>query len=286
MNLRRALLATSVLMLCGCQTLSSWVPSWMPSIPTPSLSWLGFGHSRKPGPLPTFDAKAAPRVDWQVALGTKGGANFAPAARKDAIYAASPDGTLVSVDPATGKQNWRTKADKSLNAGVAVEQGTVIAGTDKGEVLAFDANGKPLWQVKISSEVAGPPAAAEGKFVVWSLDGKIFALNAADGAQKWVYQRSNPPLTVRRFAGGSASRGALFTGTPGGKLLAIDLNSGSLGWEASVATPARPSSRSGRYAPPRSRGAWRVSISCAERYCGRGIFPASPGFRSITAIFI
>ena len=70
-----------------------------------------------------------------------------------------------------------------------------------------------------------------------ALDGKIFALNAADGSQKWVYQRTNPPLTVRRFAGGSISRGGLFTGTPGGKLLALDLNTGSLGWEASVATP-------------------------------------------------
>jgi outer membrane protein assembly factor BamB len=236
MNLRLAVSAAALL-LCGCQTLSSWAPSWFPSIPTPSFAWLGFGHSNKPGPMPTFDAKTTPRVNWQVPLGGKGGASFAPAVHTDAVYAASPDGTIVSVDPTGGKQNWRIKAEKPLTAGIGADQGVVIAGTAKGDVLAFDASGKALWQVKISSEVAGPPAAAEGKIIVWSIDGKIFALSATDGSQKWVYQRTNPPLTVRRFAGGSVSRGGLFTGTPGGKLLALDLNTGSLGWEASVATP-------------------------------------------------
>ena len=236
MNLRLAVSAAALL-LCGCQTLSSWAPSWFPSIPTPSFAWLGFGHSSKPGPMPTFDAKASARVNWQVPLGGKGGASFAPAVSANAVYAAGPDGTIVSVDPAGGKPNWRIKADKPLTAGMGADQGVVIAGTAKGDILAFDAAGKALWQAKVSSEVAGPPAAAEGKIIVWSIDGKIFALNAADGSQKWVYQRTNPPLTVRRFPGGSISRGGLFTGTPGGKLLALDLNSGSLGWEASVATP-------------------------------------------------
>lgn len=237
MSLRLAVCAAALL-LCGCQTLSSWAPSWFPTIPTPSFSWLGFGQSNKPGPLPAIDAKATPRVNWQVALGGKGGTSFAPAVQPNAIYAATPDGTIASVDPLSGRQNWRIKAEKTLTAGVGADQGVIIVGTNKGDVLAFDAAaGQPLWQVKISSEVAGPPTGAEGKIIVWSLDGKIFALNAPDGSQKWVYQRTTPPLTVRRFAGGSISRGGLFTGTPGGKLLALDLNTGSLGWEASVATP-------------------------------------------------
>ena len=90
---------------------------------------------------------------------------------------------------------------------------------------------------KVSSEVAGPPKAAEGEILVWSIDGKIFAFAEADGSQKWVYQRLNPPLTVRRFVGGTLTRGAVFTGTAGGKLLALDVNNGTLGWEANVATP-------------------------------------------------
>jgi outer membrane protein assembly factor BamB len=268
MRLRLTVCAAAML-LCGCQTLSSWMPSWFPSsIPTPSLSWIGIGGGKKPGPLPTIESKATAQVNWQVPLGGKGGASFAPAVHAGAIYAATPDGTIVGVDPAGGKQHWRIKADKPLTAGVGADQGILIVGTAKGDVLAFDTTGKPLWQVKISSEVAGPPTAAEGKVVAWSLDGKIFALNAADGSQKWVYQRTTPPLTVRRFAGGTVSRGALFTGTPGGKLLALDLNTGSLGWEASVATP-KGATELERIADVTSAPVIDENQVCAAAYQGR-----------------
>jgi len=263
-----ALIGLSALMLGGCQSMPSWMPS-MPTIPVPSLSWLGIGRSvPKPGPLPALDAKVTPRIDWQVPLGAKGGESFAPAVRPEAIYAAGPDGTIVSVDPASGRQLWRIKADKPLSAGVGALSAAVVVGTDKGEVIAFDPSGKPLWQVKVSTEVAGPPKAAEGKIIVWALDGRIYALSDADGSQKWVFQRTNPPLTVRRFAGGTISRGALFTGTAGGKLLALDVASGVLGWEASVATP-KGATELERIADVTSVPIVEERQACAAAYQGR-----------------
>jgi outer membrane protein assembly factor BamB len=235
---RAGALVVAALLLGGCQTLPESWTSWMPSsLPTPSLAWLGIRDKAKPGPLPAYQSSAIATVKWRVALGVKGGANFAPAVLADVIYASAPDGTIVSVDAATGRQNWRIKADKPLQAGVGASLTTVAVGTQKGEVLAFDNNGKPLWQAKVSSEVAGPPKSAEGKILVWSIDGRIFAFAETDGSQKWAYQRLNPSLTVRRFVGGTLTRGALFTGTAGGKLLALDVNNGTLGWEANVATP-------------------------------------------------
>jgi outer membrane protein assembly factor BamB len=236
---RAGALVVAALLLGGCQTLPESWTSWLPSsLPTPSLTWLGIGSDKnKPGPLPAYDRLAVATVKWQVALGAKGGPNFAPAVLADVIYASAPDGTIVSVDPATGRQRWRIKADRPLQAGVGASLTTVAVGTQKGDVLAFDNNGKPLWQAKVSSEVAGPPKSAEGKIVVWSIDGRIYAFGETDGSQKWLYQRLNPSLTVRRFVGGTLTRGALFTGTAGGKLLALDMNTGTLGWEANVATP-------------------------------------------------
>ena len=236
---RASALVISALLLGGCQTVPESWTSWMPtSLPTPSLTWLGIGKEPpKPGPLPAYQSIATATVKLKVALGVKGGENFAPAVLANVIYASSPDGTIVSVDPATGRQRWQIKADRPLQAGVGASLTTVAVGTQKGEVLAFDNNGKKLWQANVSSEVAGPPKAAEGEILVWSIDGKIFAFAEADGSQKWVYQRLNPPLTVRRFVGGTITRGALFTGTAGGKLLALDVKTGTLGWEANVATP-------------------------------------------------
>lgn len=223
-------------LLCACSTLSTWLPSWLTTPPSlPSLPW--FHHGPTYGPLPAFAAKASPRLIWQAAIGHESGGSFAPAVRADGTYAASEDGTIVSVDPATGAQRWRTNAGPRLSAGVGADATLVVVGTDKGEVLAFDTGGKPLWQAKVSSEVSGPPKLAEGILVVWSLDGKIFGLSPTDGSRKWVFQRATPPLTVRRFAGGIVTRGALFSGTAGGKLLALDVPTGTLVWEGNVTTP-------------------------------------------------
>jgi outer membrane protein assembly factor BamB len=259
------LVVACCVLLGGCETMSSWIPT----IPVPSLSWLGLGRgAKKLGPLPAFEAKANARVDWQVAMGGKGGFGFAPAVRKDVIYAASPDGTIVSVEPSTGRQNWRISAERKLSAGVGAGPNSIVVGTDKADVFAFDTRGKPLWTGKVSSEVSGPPSDAEGLVIVWSLDGKIFGLAEADGARKWVYQRTTPPLTVRRFAGGVTSRGGLFTGTAGGKLLALDLATGALGWEASVATP-KGATELERIADVTSLPVIEERQVCAAAYQGR-----------------
>ena len=97
--------AVAALLLGGCQTLPESWTSWLPSsLPTPSLTWLGIGKdAKKPGPLPAYDRIAVATVKWRVALGAKGGANFAPAVVSDVVYASAPDGTIVSVDEATGR---------------------------------------------------------------------------------------------------------------------------------------------------------------------------------------
>ena len=268
---RKALLALAAcasVLVSGCSTLSSWLPSWLTEPPSLS-SLLPWSHSGpKVGPLPAFDAKATAKLNWQVSLGGSGGAGFAPAVRADAVYAAGTDGTLVRLDPATGTQRWRSNAGKPLSAGVGADASVVVVGTNKGEVLAFDANGKPLWQAKVPSEVSGPPKLGDGTVIVWSLDGKIFGLSATDGSRKWVYQRATPPLTVRRFAGGIVDRGGLFSGTSGGKLLAINITTGALAWEGNVATP-KGATELERLADVTSLPVIDERQVCAAAYLGR-----------------
>jgi len=195
-----------------------------------------FGSGKKIAPLPDFPVTANAQIVWQVSLG-KSAPGLAPAVTPNAIYAANSAGTIVRVDPASGAVVWRVEAGRKLAAGVGADATLVVVGTDKGDVFAYDTDGKPMWQAKVSSEVLGPPRVAEGIVAVWSGDGRIHGLAAADGKTKWVYQRTNPPLTIRNYAGGAVSRGGLFSGTAGGKLLALDLATGNIGWEANVATP-------------------------------------------------
>ena len=226
--------AITALAVAGCSTTFS-LSDVIPKIPPPSFGWL-FGKSNKPGPLPTLSAKAAPQLNWQVSVG-KAAPGLAPAITPNSVYAAASDGTLVRVDPATGRQLWRISVGQKLSAGPGADESHVVVGTDKGDVLAFDTDGKPAWTAQVSSEVIAPPRIAEGIVVVFSGDGRIYGLSAVDGKTKWVHQRNNPALTIRNTAGGVTSRGGVFTGTAGGHLLALDVNTGTVGWDATVASP-------------------------------------------------
>ena len=220
----------------GCANLSqSSLTDWIPPIPVPSFAWLT-GSSHKPGPLPELKPTVTPQINWQQNVG-KAGPGFAPAITPTAIYAAAIDGTIVRVDAATGRVEWKISAGHTLSAGPGADDSLVVVGTDKGDVLAFGTDGKPRWTARVSSEVIAPPRVSGDVVIVFSGDGRIYGLAAADGKTTWVDPRTNPPLTVRNAAGGVVSRGGLLVGTAGGRLLAIDAATGTIAWDGTVATP-------------------------------------------------
>ena len=223
-------------LLSGCASLSqSPLTSWIASIPPPSFAWLT-GSSGKPGPLPVPKGGASARVDWQASVG-KAGAGFAPAVTPNAVYAAAGDGTLTRLDPASGRAAWRINAGHRLSAGPGADASIVAVGTDQGLVLAFDPDGKALWNAHVSSEVIAPPSVSDNMVIVFSGDGRIYGLAAADGKTVWVDPRPIPSLTIRNAAGGVVSRGGVFVGTAGGQLLAIAGQTGAIGWTGTVAVP-------------------------------------------------
>jgi outer membrane protein assembly factor BamB len=232
-----------------------------------ACSWFG-KDEKPPAPLPDFKSTASVRLLWQHSLDAAGAPGFAPVLSGDAVYAASPDGSLSSVDAATGKLNWRVKTGSRLSAGVGAAGELIVVGTNKGEVLAYDRSGKQRWTSRVSSEVLAPPRIADTTAVVWSGDGNVFGLNTADGARRWVLQRSMPALSVRNQAGGVVAKGAIFVGVAGGKLLAIDLDKGILGWEGTVAQP-KGATELERIADVTSLPALTATTVCAVAYQGR-----------------
>lgn len=258
---RPTLAALLVLALAGCQTIYQYLP--VP--PAFSLRWLW--NSKKPGPLPELTPSATASVNWQLSVGSAV-PGFAPVVLPDAIYVAATDGGVSRIDPATGRSVWRISAGRALSAGPGADANVVVVGTDKGDVLAFDTNGSPKWTAKVSTEIVAPPRVSDGVVAVFAGDGSITALAAADGAKKWVNQRTAPALTVRNFSGGIAVRGALFTGTAGGRLLAIDLPTGIVGWDGTVANP-KGATELERIADVTSLPLVDQQQACAVAYQGR-----------------
>ena len=187
--------------------------------------------------LVEFKKTATLKVRWGKDIGISGVNILIPAVTPVGVYVANARGKISRLDPATGKRIWRIDSGFTISAGVGASPGLVLVGGMKGEVAAYDEDGKLRWETKVSSEVLSVPQFAEGIVVVRTGDGRITGLDAADGKQLWVYERAIPALTIRNQANVVISRSMVLAGYAGGKLVAIGLGNGSVIWEALVAQP-------------------------------------------------
>lgn len=259
---RTSLTGLLLLSLAGCAGMGE-------SLSTGFGLWGGSKDgAEKPAPLIEIKPSISPKLKGLASVGAGGDYVFTPAVESGAVYATGFDGNLARFDSESGKQVWRVETGKKLSSGVGSGLGLVLVATSKGEVLAYDFDGKPVWQSRVSSEVLSAPQASDGVVVVRSADGQIHGLDARDGKRKWVYQRELPSLAIRSHAGVVVTRGAVFAGYAGGKLVAISLNNGILGWEASVAQP-RGATELERIADVTSLPVADGNRICAVAYQGR-----------------
>ena len=200
---------------------------------------LGGCGSKGPQPAKEVDFKpsAKPVFAWQANVGDAGRYVFRPAIVGNSVFAASNRGNLVRLNAANGKTLWQLDTKATLSGGVGVGENMVLVGTSKGSVLAYDLEGKPLWQARVSSEVLSAPQAAGEFVVVRSGDSRIFGLDARNGSRRWEYQTTPPPLTLRANPGVVIVESFVIAGMPAGKLIVLNLANGGLVWETVVAAP-------------------------------------------------
>lgn len=174
---------------------------------------------------------------WRASVSASLDSDFTPAIADGFVYAAGLKGDLVKLNASSGKQVWRIDIGENLSGGVGVGEGKLLLGSDKGYLMAFDLNGKALWKTKLSSQVLSVPVFDANLAVVRCGDSRIYGIQLSDGSKKWVYERSNPTLTIRSSAGVALSDGFAYAGFAGGKMVAIRVDDGKPVWEVSVAQP-------------------------------------------------
>ena len=206
-------LAAAVSLVAGC----SWMPTWLGG--TPSKASLAT-------PLTEFKPALTASVAWRASIGSARGAYLQPAVLENAIFAAAADGTIVRLSP-TGEVVWRADAKSKISGGVGSDGFTVAVGTPRGEVIAFGADGKPLWRAQILGEVQSPPLVGRGLVIVRGSDFRVTAFDAETGRRRWTYQRATTPLTLRGASELAFAGDLVVAGFPGGRLVAIASSNGA-----------------------------------------------------------
>jgi outer membrane protein assembly factor BamB len=140
----------------------------------------------------------------------------------------------VRAEAATGRQLWRTKAGMDLTAGVGTDGSVIVLGGAKGMLLAFDMDGKKLWDAQLSSEILSSPVVGQGIVVARSIDNRIVGYDVKTGQKKWTVQRTAPALTLRLAPGMVIHDKDVLVAQPGGKLMSLILATGAPRWEIEV----------------------------------------------------
>jgi outer membrane protein assembly factor BamB len=222
-TLRLAGLAAAIFAVAGCSSYNPLIAMGIMSEPP-----------NKPTVLAPITAKVTPKAAWTVSVGKSMGRVLRPAEIDRRVYAAAADGTLTIIESDSGKVVTRIDTKKPISGGLEAADGTVVAGTAKGEVLAMDESGKSKWTASVAGEVIAPASVSRKIVVVRTSDGRIFGFGLEDGKRKWVFQRATPTLLLRSAAGVIATGSDVVAGYPNGKLLALDIEDGKLTWEATV----------------------------------------------------
>lgn len=201
-------------------------------------SWWG---SKAKGPEPAELTKYKPTVNlevlWRRNAGDAGRAGLQPAVTREAVYVANARGDLWRLDRTTGDVVWKVKSGFLISGAVGAGDGLILVGGEKGDLAAYDDEGKQIWKTRVSSEVLSAPQIADGMVVVRTGDGRIAGLSAQDGKRQWLFERPTPALVVRSHAGVVIQRGKVFAGFAAGKLAAINLSNGAVIWESAVSQP-------------------------------------------------
>ncbi len=246
--------AATCTVLAGCSTLEgTWVGGW-----------IGVNKVQK---LPTIkDSNIS--LQWSTSVGKTGGFEFSPGFGDKVIYTVAHNGKINVLADNGGKNVTQLNAKAFISAGVGAAEDTIVVVGTKGEVIALDGTGKLLWKTELVAEILAPPLVSGTNVLVRTADGRMFALNRADGKRRWVFTRASPTLTLRSSANVVVKGGVIYAGYPGGKLVAIELDSGRPIWEATLSQP-RGATELERVADVAGLPAYDDSRVCAAVYQGR-----------------
>jgi outer membrane protein assembly factor BamB len=167
-------------------------------------------HCVAPGGRPRWTKRTLGPIAASAAIGPDG-----------TVYIGSFDSYFYALDPA-GNTKWRLKTDDHIYSSAALAEkeagklGAVCVASTDGMVYALNPDGSLRWRYDTGAPIRSSPAIGrvpegENGFIVYvgSSNGKLYALNLADGTRRWSIDttESDPELADRNDLNASPALG-------------------------------------------------------------------------------
>lgn len=132
---------------------------------------------------------------------------------------------------------------EGYGGGLAADGGRLFAATGYGTVVALDPKtGKALWTKVLGVPVRTSPTTADGRVFVVTTEGRLYVLSSSDGEELWT-QRGLPDRTsILSNISPAVSGKTVVVPYSSGEITAYETATGRIVWRDSLATSRRGSS--------------------------------------------
>jgi eukaryotic-like serine/threonine-protein kinase len=166
-----------------------------------------------------------------------------PVIARGALYVQADDGLLYALDAAKGTLRWKTKIVESpierlpfsnpksrydrFGSDVTVANDRLFIGTHDGRLLAIDpADGRVAWAFQAGDAILAAPAVASGRVLFGGFDHCVYALDATRGTLQWKTDTKGAVVSTPAVAGAVA-----VVGNRAYDLLGLDVETGRVVWK-------------------------------------------------------
>ncbi len=168
------------------------------------------------------------------------------------VYASTGYGIVEAMDAATGNRVWRVNVGVPLRGAPTIADDRLFVISQDNQLFALSlADGAAQWDMAATVETSGlfgaaSPATAQGTVVAGFSSGELLALRVENGRVVWqdALARTGISTSVATLSDIDASpvidNGQVFAVGKGGRMAALELNTGQRIWEVNVAGTSTP----------------------------------------------
>lgn len=151
------------------------------------------------------------------------------------VTLAGSDGGVAAIDSGSGADRWRASVGSAIGGGVGSDGRYTAVVTRANELVVLE-RGREIWREKLGALSFTAPLVAGERVFAMTADRVVSAFDARSGRRLWSYARQGDfPLALRQSSVMLAVGDTLVVGISG-RLVGINPLTGSLRWEAPIAT--------------------------------------------------
>lgn len=124
---------------------------------------------------------------------------------------------------------------EGYGGGLAYDNGKLFVATGFGSVVALDpGTGKKVWEKDLKTPLRASPTAADGRIFVISTDGRVFCLNAVEGNQLWEFRGLPEMSSIISNPSPAVDGDNVAVPFPNGDLAVLNVSTGNAIWTESL----------------------------------------------------